>query len=483
MKNAVILLLLLSITHAFSQKKDKPQEYPWDIAHTLYTSDSTGIADLAYGSDKSGIAFVRQDGTAEKELAIPGCSFGMGKWKGNILCFYTDNFENKLRKEVHAVLVDAKTKTIISDKLIYTNPTNNQLEFSIGNDKDGNFGCLLVRISEYKGNPGRTIGGSENKKLQNTTALTAIFLSDQLEPTLKQLSSAAVGGQFFNNFIDSKGQLIIVSYAADQLVAEKFDKNGQLLKKLAAPVDYFQTDFDWDDSFRGQLDPENDNLLSFSMAHLPKRGRKSHLSLFVFDFATGQIPLQESTELNKDYFRQFKDNPDLVKAKHFKMVENLKPDNIIFWKDKLIVFNEIRYNYSASYSNGSSGATRFDSEGVIVSFYDKQYHLVHQLFLDRYYECFFNIGRGLSYCLRDGKILAFGNELAHVASYGSFCYVIDPETYQLERKLPEWGEAPRMAPVDINHIFWFRNSIITSHEASTEFFGYHTHNYLVKVDY
>jgi hypothetical protein len=248
-------------------------------------------------------------------------------------------------------------------------------------------------------------------------------------------------------------------------------------------LDYYQAGLDWDDSFRGSLDPTNDNIVSFSIAHLPKRGRKSYLSLFVFDFASGQVPLQESAELNKDYFRQFKDNPDLVKAKHFKLVENLKPDNMIFWKDKLIVFNEIRYNYSASYSNGSQGATRFDSEGVIVSFYDKQYHLVHQLFLDRYYEAFINTGRGLSYCLRDGKILAFGNELPHILAYGNFCYVIDPETYTVERKEPEWGDAPKGDPVDITNIFWFRKAIVTNHEDAGTFFTSHTKSYLVKTDY
>jgi len=482
MKNLFTLLLLsLFLQQGFAQKKEKPEEWPWQIKNILYLSDSTGVGNLEYSEKKSGLVFVNQNGQVEKEVSLPGHVFGIAKWKGNILGIYSNAWDSKVDKEIHAVLLDAKKRTILSDKLIYQNPGDIQLDCSMGNDNRGNFNYLLIRVTGLTGDPGRTLSEKEQKKMGATTALTALFLSDKLEPTLKQLSSAAIGGLFLSNYTNRKGDIAIISELDDQLIAEKFGQDGQLQKKVSGPLEFAQDrpSTYWS-HITGRFDPSSDDLLAFSIKNYDHKGRHSLLSLFVFDFAGGRALTNGTVTLDKDYFKQLKQDPELTRSKHFKDVENLTPDGVVYIGDKLAVCNEIEYTWAMG-QQGS--ATRYTSEGAIVSIYDRQLHLLHQFFLDKTYEAFIDIGRGLSYHIRDGKLLLLGNELAGIGAYSNFYYVLDPEKFTMEKKKPEWGNVGKSAPVNTLTVFWFNNSILKNHSAENYFFGKHVNSYLAKVSY
>lgn len=475
------LLLTLCLEYGYAQKKEKPQESPWQFKSILYLSDSSGVGSLEYSDKKSGLAFVNQTGEVEKELSLPGHVFGIGKWKGNIVCFYSDAWDDKVDKEIHAVLVDARKKTILSDKLVYQNPGDVQLDLSMGNDNRGNFYYLLIRVTGLTGNTGRSLSNKEEKKLSATTALTAVFLSDKLEPSLRQIPSAAIGGVFLSNYTNRKGDITVLTEMDDQLIAEKFGQDGQLQKKLTSALEFPQ---DRPSTYwahkTGQFDPSSDDILSFSIRNFDHKGRHSLLSLFVFDFARGKVLTTGPTTLDKDYFKQLKENPELTKSKHFKQVEDLTPDGVSYIGDKLAVCNEIQYTYSLG-QQGS--ATRYASDGAIVSVYDRELHLQHQFLLDKTYEAFINMGRGFSYAIRDRKLLIFGNELAGIASYNNFYYVLDMDKFTMEKKVPEWGNVGKSCPVNTNTVFWFNNGILKDHSSESYFFGKHVKSYLVKVSY
>ena len=206
---------------------------------------------------------------------------GLGKWKGNILCFYTEETENTHKKGIHAVLVDGKTRSLLTDKVVYSNPGDHQLDLIMGKDAEDNFHYLLLRNTDTKVGFMHPIDYWQNEHMQRTTGSTELYLSDQLQPTSKELSSSGIGGDFLSSFTDTKGQLIFLSFAKDQLVAERFSPDGQLQQKLTTPLDYTPTGFNFLRIWAGQLDPANNNILTFNMAHYTHH---AWLSLFVFDF-------------------------------------------------------------------------------------------------------------------------------------------------------------------------------------------------------
>jgi hypothetical protein len=480
MKNLQRLLavafLMALLNPGFGQKKEKTPQWPWEIEKIVYTSDSSGAGIFRASKKKAGVVFVKENGEVEKEVSIPGYLLEIGKWKGNILVIYTTEWDSKVDKELHAALVDSKTKAILSDKAIYQNPGNNNIETRVGNDEDGNFNYLLVRTSAAAGNHNSAY--AEEAKSVATTALTAVFLSDNLEASVKQLPSVAIGGLFLYNYTNKRGEIFIVSHSGGQVVVEKFGQNGQMLQKVASPVDMYAKG-QWLHKGIGRFDPATDDLLAFSIANLNSK-KDNTISLFIFDLKKGKVLTNGTQELNKDYFKQLKADPEMTKSKQFKDIEDLKPDGIIYMGDKLIVCKDIKEDVPPP---GPGSAARYKGLGAIISVYDRQLHLLHEFFIDKHYECFINEGRGLSYHIRNGKLLAFDNEDTGIASYGNFYYVIDPEKYTIEKKTPEWGNLMKSYPVEISTLFWFRNSIVKSHSAGDNFFGTHIDSYIQKINY
>jgi len=117
MKKLYLLFLpcLLLTLSALSQKKEKPEEYPFMMKDITYLSDSTGAAILEYGDlKKAGLAFVNDKGLILKELNIPGKVLGIARRKGNALVFYVNQWDKEVDEttDVHVVLADATSKTI-----------------------------------------------------------------------------------------------------------------------------------------------------------------------------------------------------------------------------------------------------------------------------------------------------------------------------------------------------------------------------------
>jgi hypothetical protein len=473
------LILLAFFTPAFSQEQNKPQEYPWIITDRIYTSDSTAAAILEYYDSKRSIGFISQNGILQKEVPLNGANIlGLGKWKGNILCFYTEEKENTRHKDIHAVLVDGKTQTLLTDKVIYANPGNRQLDMAVGNDAAGNFHYLLIRSTDFKAGFMHPVEWF-SESIQRTTGLAELQLSDQFQPAVKELSSMGIGGDFMGSFTDAKGQLTLLSFYKDQLIAERFSPEGQLQQTLTTPLDYTPNGIALIKDWIGQLDPANGNILTFNIVH---GSRRKYLSLFVFDFETANIVLQQTDELNKDYIRAFKNNPDLTSTRHFQPADDLKPVNIAYTNDKLVVFHEITYELCPP----NNGPCALNAEGIIASVYDRQqYHLVHQFFLDRWEETKFEVGRDISCTVRDGKIHVFGcqNISNPIYKYDNFYYVIDPEKNIAERKTPDWGPNPQSDPIDARSIMWFQNCILRVNAGGRLYADSKPHSYLVKVNY
>ena len=478
MKFISTFLLLLPAILCFSQKEEKDQVHPWYLNHILSLSDSTGVAGLLYQEKKSGVAFLDNNGNVSTELSLSGPVIGVAKWKNNIVAVYSDQWDTwHAIKEVHAVLIDGKTRAILSDQLLYSNPGKNAIICSLNSDDRGNFGYLLIRTT---GQPGNYDLNSEKdlRRLEATTAATVIFLSDPFQPLAKSLTSVAIGTNYLSSYANNKGEIAILSYTDGQVVAEKFGRDGQLQKKITAPLpDYTPMFRDWNDGLRGLFNPSSADVLTFSLAN-PDLGRKHrNLSTFVFDFSNGKASVLESAKLDKDYYNQLKTDAALDKTKHFKEVEDLRADGIIYLGDTVAVINEIRY-----YEVGTPNI-RFFSEGTIMSLYDRQYHLLHRFFLDRFYEKIGDGGRGWTYHVRNGKIMAVCNEIHGAEHFDNICYIIDPKTYTMDRKVLDWGNIPRMSMSDMQTVFWFRNNLLKDASAGGHFLSSRFTTSLVKVDF
>jgi hypothetical protein len=384
-----------------------------------------------------------------------------------------------VKKEIHAMLIDTRTRKSVADNVIFTNTSGKLPMATVIDDDQGDFHYLLIRTTEQNGNSDVNAGDKEKTRVLATTALAAITLTPDGRPAVTTLPSTAVGADFVAAYANRKGELSIISHANDQIIAEEFGLDDRLQKKLTAPLDYTPTlDYD-EDNIRGLFDPRNNETLTFALTAKDHRDKHLVLSFFVFDFAAGKIPLQQSSVLDGDYRKQFKDNPDWKAVKNVKNVEEQRPDGIVYLNEKLVIFTDIRYTVMPR----GSGATRFESEGAIANVFDSQYHPVHQFFLDKNFECFINNGRGLSYHVHNGKIYAFGSELDGVAKYRNALFIIDANNNTLSKITPDYGDGSKQHPVRLDGLFWSGNFFAKYQPSDLKYDGSRTNSIITKYNY
>jgi hypothetical protein len=476
MKTLYLCLLLLAGTTTFAQAP----HFPWIVNQIILTADSMGVARL-FTREHDEVGFVQPDGTITNEIPVSGRIVGFGKWKGDIVALYMEDGQDyKVKKEIHAMLIDGRNRKSVMDKVIYTNTGGKLTMIKSINDDQDNFQYLLIRTTEQDGNSNMDAGGKEQTRTLATAALASIGLTADLKPVSVTLSSTAVGADYIAAFANHKGELSVISHANDQIVAEKFSPDGHLQLKLTAPLDFTLTRGWMEDNIRGLFDPRNNETLTFALTAKDHRDKHLVLSYFVFDFAAGKVPLQQSSVLDGDYRRQFKDNPDWKAARNCKNVEEQRPDGIIYLNDKLVIFSEIRY---MEMPPRPDAAARFETEGAIASIYDRQFHLVHQLFLDKNLECFTNAGYGLSYHVRNGKIYAFGTELDGIAKYRNALFIIDPNNNAVSKITPDYGDGSRQDPINVGGMFWSGNFFAKYQPSDKKYDGSRTNSVMTKYNY
>lgn len=468
MKTLFILCLTLCSLVSFSQKQDRYEVHKWKIDSSLNLSDSTAVAGLIGGNNKGGIAFLDENGNVSAELSIPGRIIGLSKWKGNIVGFYVDQWDaRKVTQNIHAVLIDVRTKAIKQDQPIFTNPDKHYIVNQVMNDDRGNFGSLLIRTSKQKGgySPGF---GTRAEPYSETAALTALYLSDNLQPVTRPLSSAAIGTAYLAAYANRNGDLAILSYGENQIVAEKFGSDGQLQKKATVSFPGFNP---WGIAVngwtRGAFRPASNDILAFSVVK----------GVFVFDFGSGKAwSLETAGSNDKAYNDHVDQDPEVKKAKNFKYTGDFKPDCLFFDGDTLICSKEIEY------SEQPLQYRRYIGAGTMVTVYDGQFRWLHNFYLDRYFESFTDDGYHWSYKVQNGRILAFANAVAHVEKYENICYVADLHTYQLEQKILDWGDVPHVIFSDAQNVFWFRNNLLKNPYTASET-RKRVESYLVRMQY
>jgi hypothetical protein len=475
----LILLIVGHLQPGFAQKSDKPVKQPWILYNRLYLSDSTGvsIADNAY--KKFGLAFINESGNVEKEIPFPGRISGIARLNDHVVAFYTLETGRDPLKTIHAVLVDIPTKTILLDKPVYENTSDKQIVIYVPKDSRENFKFLLIRESGLTGKMPKELNWKDQKAFVTSTALKMVLITDKLEAAVKSLSGVTLGGTFITTRTNKQGEAFVVSQSNDQLICEKFGPDGQLIKKLASPLE-FSKDMPYDHQEASAIDTTTGNTLTTSIRCRTNKD-KFTLTTVSFDFINTKAWSTGTQLLDKDYSRGLKAAPGFEKIANSKNTEDLTPIGVIPMDNKLIVWKDFKGDYDAL-DPRSVTPTRYTNGGSVISVYDNKLTLLHNIFLDKLYESFTDVGRDLSFHIQGDKLIALGNEIIHAAAYGDFFYTLDLNKFTVEKQKADWGNISTSAPIDPSNVFWFRNKIVLSHW-SGNISSSDSFSYLQSIDY
>jgi hypothetical protein len=441
MKLAPGKLFLVTFFFAFTIHISKAQE-EWRIDKTLQT-DSFCFASLIYSytQTEEGFGVINDKGKVEWQIPVPGYIFGMGKFKGNIILFYTEE-HNHTRgyeeiKAIHAAIVSLKQKRIISDKIVFNNKKRSLATPYILNDPSGNFNTLLIRNSAFTGTFLVREGFATDIKTAVTETLTRIDVSDELAPVEKQLESAAIGGSFAGICPGQGKDFYIISVSNNQAIAEKFTGQEKPSQKLSTNISY--KDKSYVSAVAG-FDSYSGDAVDVSLKY-ENMEKDKPVGLFRFDFSAGKALASDNIF-------------DKSKLLDHKKIDDLYPVKVLETKDNIILIKEIEF----------TGHERQDMEYIkedgIVDIYSKDMHLVKEEILAKGYEARIYTLTGISGHVKDGKLYVVTMEQYERVRYKDFLYTFDIPGGLKNKKILERSDARIEVMLDTDNAIWFPESFV-----------------------
>jgi len=452
----IVVTLLLSCTASYSQD--------YLITNTLAGNDSIAFTTLRYGRKDYGFGVISSKGIMNWQVPVPGYPLGMGKFKKNVIVFYTlENLEGfTTLKEVHAALINLQEKKITDDKVVYSRKDKYQVYPFVLDDPQGNFTYLLIRTSALKGLLGN--GAAQVKEKTNeTTELNAISLEANLEPHSKDYKSIALESVFVTACVGMNNDLYVFSFSNDQLVTEKFDSDANLKGKLsaAAPAKTNKQFFPVTkyDSLRGNC---VDVAIAYSNNH-----QDDVMRSFRFDFNDQKAYTTEENVLDKSYTKQLKTTDGENKGlSNFKDIDELYPVQILETDNKIIVLKEIQFTQS---SNSDQNVLIYFREGSIISIYSKDLHPESNIIIDKDFRTYILGGTGICSQPKNGKLYTVTCEMPRAGKYKSYLYTININNGSMEKRELEKEDAGKGWITDPTTVAWFSNDFITPFSSGKAF--------------
>jgi hypothetical protein len=450
----------------FAQKDAEPTPHKWAPTDIINIHDSVAVFRISYGKDKDGMAVIDKNGVAVGEdLPLPPNTFGIARFGDGLLAFYQPEKKSESR-EVHAILINLKNKTAGQDKIVFSVPTEYNIDFVVERDGDGIFQGLLARITGYKSKKQIVplSSNKENREYNTTSGLSITTLSPSLEPNMVLLSSAITTGSYVTSAMNRAGELFVISNGSGQLIAEKFSATGALENKLS--VDFLPRDNSFM-TFVGHLDPTHDNAITIA-AKYRKEDKKEAESAYRFDFDANLAYAAKEDILDKYYYRALKaDTGQTTKihSSNVRNIESLVPVSIVEIGDVIAICKEIEYETvtTSGFGSSASSTVHYWCDAAILSVYDKQMNLLRSITLDKSMETFVPSYPGINIHLDGNKLYAVTAELAGIASLAEYAYTIDITNGGIDKKRlrkGSWGKAATTKPL---YTFWLKDTFVANY--------------------
>lgn len=412
---ALLLLFYFPVRLQAQTTADGVEYKPFHIEEVLQLNDTLNAAAVQYGRFKQGIALINNKQEVVFDSAFKQDVIGFGKFGNNdeIIAFYTDDLYDKIQA-IYAAVINIKTHTVESDKLIYTltRKRKHWIDPYLLKDRAGNFKYLLLRTKEK----------SDDKAAPEVTLLS--IPSTSLEPLSHDIQGSAIGSQYVAGGAALNGDWFISSITGTTLVIELYDNTCQLKSKL-------QTTFDIKDKTEVQVVAAanwNSDATRINLNIRYSNSRRNRaMCAFSFDFASQKAVNGKPVVLNKEYKKQFSEMEQDLKTSTLYNIEALRPLSVFNYNDKIVAVNEIEYEGSSNSSGSSTSNTRYYNEAIIIDIYDTTLNQSRHVVLDKSHIAFDHHYKHPRLFVQGSHLFIIGPEIAGIMTFGEYIYIVDLE--------------------------------------------------------
>jgi len=252
---------------------------------------------------------------------------------------------------------------------------------------------------------------------------------------------------FIDIHTSKQGDIFLTTMVNGKLIAEKFDKEGEVKSKLQVDLDVrnksYYTAVSRLDTFA------NNTLVAINYLNTDK---DRAINLYRFDFDAEKVKTAPPVLLDKAYAGTLEEKePDA--RKRLKSIDEMVPVDILATPDKVILVKEIRTLYSTQRSVAALNMA------AVVSVYNKELKPLHETVLNKYYEAYASFNSHLISFIHNDKLYVLSPETAGIGTFYGNCYIVDISAdKKVKKKLP-----PVNGLFDAASTVLFQNSCIIGH--------------------
>jgi hypothetical protein len=376
-------------------------------------TDGSVVAAAQFDDNQSGAIKMTSDGKTLWEMKVAGLAMGIGKIGDNFILFYSDEDKYQTKMTLygpgavgvstilHGVLLNGKTGKVLQDKVIYDNDKKAYIDSRSLNRADGTFSNLLIRVSDF--NKGTLNYGKEIEQRLTSKKILLVDIDGSLNIKTKELKSVGQEGFFIGAELGGNDDLFFSTIVDDQLTVERFNKEGQVIAKLATPLEVRTV---WNPIRPVTIvNPDNSGDIIIGLGYTKKNKDLFH-QMFEFNFSTKKVASSGEQELDKDYRKSWDitQNGDFAGG-DLKEPGALRIMNIIITKEKFAVVKQMHFVSS----NSNTGSTRYESSTIVVDIFDHNWKLMKSLAIDRGMGTFVDVASSVG-----------------TKAYGEILYIIAP---------------------------------------------------------
>jgi hypothetical protein len=446
--------------YADAQKVDLPlKEKEWFVqnfgadllpADIVYISATEALAPVKIGKKEYGVVKINAEGKEFWKTPVPGLIVGLGKAEDKVTVVYSlDKSKNLI---LMAVSLNATTGKIISEEAIYENKEDRIYRFKGENHPGGILNHILIRKTANSAN-----GWVSRSNLGKTTECVLITFDESGKKKNTIQLNIPEDSYFLGSVLDKHNELYVGYHQQNTLVVERYNSSFKQVQKLQTELPVQKI---------GELIPllyadPIDQKIWLTATYVNEGKDKAHQT-FCFDFNSKKVLASGDEELDKS-FRSSIEMKEVegVKNANLKMIPFLKPVGLFTTEDKVIVLEQADYLDA----HGTKGATRYATNGLYVSFYNRNLKKIKTIGLNKWYECFVDVGTSLGYNYKESKlyIATPANGKGIGSNVNLFC-VVDIKTENFENVIKlDNGSLTNSIPVEGNATFWFKDGCLISY--------------------
>ncbi|HEU4472680.1 MAG TPA: hypothetical protein VFR58_16410 [Flavisolibacter sp.] len=350
-----------------------------------------------------GYGLVRLDkkGAVKWQAEMPGYIIGLAKKNGHLLAFYRVD-------EPKYIVVDMTTGEKLQDQPLYTNGPKISVDLFVLRDSADELKCIVINETVPK-----FMATSYKTYLMNIKDM-----GGELKPPID-----TDGMDVMAFLANGNGDLFVANCKDDFVQVTKYNAQGGLVKTLTTNIKAKKNV-----AMCFRKDAGEDKVL-LATSYLDKRD--GFFSLTRFDFAAATISYGPTDEINKTYLSGIeKIEVKGLMRRNFEGMDELQAADIILAGDKIIVIKE--YYYLKASGTPSRPTSRPTSEGLVVSFYDRNLKPLKSIGLNRWNETLTSGSLSIGHHVYGNKLyLVFAN-IRGIMSHANVFSTIDLAAMKFE---------------------------------------------------